>query len=161
MTQTILLIGFWLLAVGAGVVGGLFFAFSTFIMTALGRLPPAQGVAAMQSINVTILQSLFMPVFFGTTLLAAAVPVWALIRWGDAGAPAMLAGGVIYVVGMFVCTILFNVPLNNQLAAVDPASAEAAAVWARYLREWTLWNHVRTASCVVACALFIAAIAAR
>jgi uncharacterized membrane protein len=73
----------------------------------------------------------------------------------------MAVGGVLYIVGMFVCTMIFNVPLNDALAAVDPASAEAASVWARYLREWTLWNHVRTISCTAACALFIAAIAAR
>jgi uncharacterized membrane protein len=53
------------------------------------------------------------------------------------------------------------VPLNNALAAVDPASAEAAGVWARYLNDWTLWNHVRTISSIVASALFIAAIVAR
>ena len=27
---------------------------------------------------------------------------------------------MIYVVGMFICTMLFNVPLNNALAAVEP-----------------------------------------
>ena len=73
----------------------------------------------------------------------------------------MLAGGVLYVIGMFVVTMVFNVPLNNALAAVDPASPEAAPLWARYLTDWTLWNHVRTISSTVACALFIAAIAVR
>jgi hypothetical protein len=42
-----------------------------------------------------------------------------------------------------VVTMAFNVPLNNALAAADPASAEATSVWARYLKDWTLWNHVR------------------
>jgi uncharacterized membrane protein len=37
-------------AVGCGAVGGVFFAFSGFVMPALRRLPAAQGVAAMQSI---------------------------------------------------------------------------------------------------------------
>ena len=73
----------------------------------------------------------------------------------------MLAGGLIYIAGMFLCTILFNVPLNNALSAVDPASRTAAPVWARYLKEWTLWNHVRTLSSTAASALYIAAIAAK
>ena len=85
----------------------------------------------------------------------------ALLRWGEPGAIAMLAGGVLYVLGMFVVTMVFNVPLNNALAAVDPASPEAASLWARYLTDWTLWNHVRTVASTAACALFIAAIAAR
>lgn len=74
---------------------------------------------------------------------------------------AMLAGGFIYVVGMFIVTMVFNVPLNDALAVVDPSSTEAASVWARYLRDWTMWNHVRTIASTAACACFIAAIAAR
>jgi uncharacterized membrane protein len=56
--------------------------------------------------------------------------------------------------------MVFNVPLNDALAAVDPSSAEAASVWARYLNDCAMWNHVRTISSTVACALFIATIAA-
>src|SRR5258705_6992637 len=41
-------------ALGAGLVAGVFFAFSSFVMAALARLPPAQAIAAMQSINVTV-----------------------------------------------------------------------------------------------------------
>jgi uncharacterized membrane protein len=47
------------------------------------------------------------------------------------------------------------------LAAVAPASPEAAPIWARYLSEWTWWNHVRTITSTLAFALFIAAIAVR
>ncbi|XIA62828.1 DUF1772 domain-containing protein [Bradyrhizobium sp. TZ2] len=115
----------------------------------------------MNAINVSIVQSLFMPFFLGTTATSAALVVIALFRWGDPGAMAMGAGGMLYVLGMFVVTIIFNVPLNNALAAVDPASSEAAPLWARYLTDWTMWNHVRTISSTVACALFIAAIEAR
>ena len=73
----------------------------------------------------------------------------------------MLVGGVLYVVGMFVFTMVFNVPLNNALAAVDPASVEAAEVWARYLKDWTFWNHVRTVASALASVLFVYAIAVR
>ena len=69
----------------------------------------------------------------------------------------MLTGGVIYVLGMLVVTI-FNAPLNNALAAVDPAGAEGAAIWARYLKAWTLWNHQRTIASLAASVLFTAAI---
>ena len=34
---------------------------------------------------------------------------------------AMLAGGVLYVLGMFVVTMVFNVPLNDTVAATDPS----------------------------------------
>jgi uncharacterized membrane protein len=151
----------WFAAIGCGLLAGLYFAFSTFITTALGRIEQVHGVSAMNSINSTILQSLFMPFFAGTTVVSLVLAVVAFFRWGEPGSTAMLAAGPIYVGGMFLCTMLFNVPLNNALAAVDPASVEATPVWARYLKDWTWWNHVRTLASVIACALYIAAIAAK
>jgi uncharacterized membrane protein len=151
----------WFSAIGCGLMAGLYFAFSGFIMTALSRIDQASGVAAMNSINTVILRSPFMPLFFGTTVAALILAVVAVFRWSAPSGATMLVGGVVYVLGMFVATMLFNVPLNNALQAVDPASADAATTWARYLREWTTWNHVRTLASTVACALFILALTAR
>jgi uncharacterized membrane protein len=151
----------WLSAIGCGLLAGLYFAFSSFIMTALGRIDQAAGIAAMNEINKVIVQSLFLPVFLGSTLTCLALAILAPFRWDEPGAALWLAGGVLYVAGMFVVTAVFNVPLNNALAAVQPASSEAAMLWARYLVDWTWWNHVRTVASTLAFALFIAAIAAR
>ncbi|MCA1454699.1 DUF1772 domain-containing protein [Bradyrhizobium sp. BRP22] len=150
----------WFSAIGCGLIAGLYFAFSAFVMSALGRIDQASGIAAMNAINVDIVRSLFMPLFLGTTLVSAILAVVAVFRVGEPGTLATLAGGVVYVVGMFVVTMIFNVPLNNALAAIDPASVDAAPLWARYLKEWTSWNHVRTVASTAACALFVAAIAA-
>jgi uncharacterized membrane protein len=151
----------WFSAIGCGLIAGLYFAFSTFVMTALGRIDQAAGISAMNAINTTIVQSLFLPLFLATTLASLLLAVLSFFRWGELGAFVIIAGGLLYVVGMFVVTMVFNVPLNNALAAVDPASSEAGSLWARYLSDWTWWNHVRTISSTLACAAFIAAIAAR
>lgn len=161
MTQLIIRYLLWFSAISCGLLAGVYFAFSTFIMTALGRIEQVRGVSAMNSINSTILESLFMPFFFGTTVASLAIAIIGISRRGQPGAAAMLGGGLIFIAGMFLCTVLFNVPLNNALAAVDPASGTATSVWARYLKHWTLWNHVRTISSTAACALYIAAIAAK
>lgn len=151
----------WFSALGCGLLAGLFFAFSTFLMKALGRLPPAAGIAAMNAINAAILRSLFMPVFLGTTLSAALLAAFALFRWEQPGAAAMFCGGAIHVLGMFACTMFIEVPQNNALQRVDPDSEAALPVWRRYLVRWTAWNHVRTLACTAACALFVAALVAR
>ena len=117
----------WFSAIGCGLLAGLYFSFSTFIMTALGRIGQTAGITAMNAINVSIVQSLFMPFFLGTTTASAALAAIALFRWGEPGAMAMVAAGVLYVLGMFIVTMIFNVPLNNALAAVDPASSEAVS----------------------------------
>ena len=148
----------FLAALGAGLVAGIFFAFSTFIMSALGRLPPAAGIAAMQSINIVVLNPVFFAVFFGTAAACLGLAIAAIIEWSEAGAPWLLAGSLLYLIGTILVTIVFNVPLNNRLASVDPNSANGAAVWTGYLSAWTAWNHVRTAASLSASALFIAAL---
>ncbi|KQU72919.1 hypothetical protein ASC75_04415 [Aminobacter sp. DSM 101952] len=144
---------------GSGVAAGLFLIFSNTIMASFARLPAAQGIAAMQSINVTIINPLFMTVFMGMVALSLALGAKAIIGWTEAGSAWLLAGGLAYVLGCFLVTMVFNVPLNDALAAADPASADGAALWARYLQEWLPWNHVRTVACLVSLASFVMAFA--
>jgi len=145
-------------ALGSGIVAGIFFAFSTFMMTALGRLPPEQGMAAMRSINVVIINPWFFSVFFGTAVLALVLAMLAMFNWDDPGPRFVMAGAVLYLICAIVVTIAVNVPMNDALAAVDPASAAGAELWNRYLSAWTAWNHVRTAGSLAAAAAFILAL---
>jgi uncharacterized membrane protein len=161
MSDVVVMILLWFAAIGCAMMAGLYFAFSAFVMTALGRIGQESGASAMQSIDRVILKSAFTPLFWATTLVALALAGLALADWGRSDAAPMLAGGLLYVLGMFGVTLVFNVPLNNALEAVDPASAEAAPVWTRYLRVWTAWNHVRTVASTAAAALFIAALLLR
>jgi uncharacterized membrane protein len=155
--QTLITVLLWFCALGCALLGGLYFAFSAFIMTAL-REVGAAGVAAMNSINRVILRSWFMPFFFGTTLGSAGLVVVGAMDIHEPRALYLVAGGVLYVLGMFVVTMLFNVPLNNALLHVTQESRTGMAIWGDYLRRWTLWNHVRTVSCAGAAALFIVAL---
>jgi uncharacterized membrane protein len=145
-------------ALGCGLIGGVFFAFSSFVMNALARLPAAQGIAAMQSINVVVINPLFMTAFLGTAAACVLLGASSLLRWREPGAAYILAGSLLYFVGTFLVTILFNVPRNNALAAVAPASAEGAGLWTVYVSSWTAWNHVRTVASLAAAALLIAAL---
>ncbi len=105
-------------ALGCGLVGGIFFAFSTFIMKALDRLPPAQGIAAMQSINIVVINPMFMAAFFGTALTCAIIIVSTLLSWPKPGGLLLLTGSLLYLLGTILVTIAFNVPRNNALEAV-------------------------------------------
>jgi uncharacterized membrane protein len=152
LTATLL----WFCALGCGLLAGLYFAFSVFIMTALDRLGATAGAAAMNSINTIILRSLFMPVFLLTSLASLVLAMIGMFRWDQPGARLLVAGGLTYFIGMFVVTMAFNVPLNNQLQASQATNIEAN--WRRYVVSWTRWNHVRTLSSLAAAALFIAAL---
>lgn len=158
MTSSILQAATLLTALGCGLVAGVFFAFSTFVMPGLGRLTAPVGAAAMQSINITAITPLFMTALFGTGLAGLALAGWAAFSLDDPAAPFVLAGGLLYVVGTVVVTGVKNVPLNDELAPLAPDSAQAASVWQRYLRTWTAWNSVRTVAALVAAALLMAAL---
>jgi uncharacterized membrane protein len=140
-------------ALGCGLVAGAFFAFSTFVMKALSRLPAAEGIRAMQSINVVVINPWFMGALFGTGAACALLAVAAPMTWSQPGAGLRLAGCLVYLVGTVLVTMVFNVPRNNVLASLQPDAVESASVWARYVSGWTAWNTVRTVAALAAAAL--------
>ncbi|MBD2353142.1 DUF1772 domain-containing protein [Tolypothrix sp. FACHB-123] len=143
---------------GCGLVAGVFFAFSTFVMSALARLQPKEGIIAMQSINITAINPWFMIALFGTALACLFLAIASLLQLHQPGAVYLLVGSSLYLVGTVLVTIAFNVPLNDALAIANPDSTEAANLWARYLTNWTLWNHVRTIAALSAATLLTIAL---
>jgi uncharacterized membrane protein len=143
-----------LCALGCGLMAGFFLAFSACVMGALGKLPPAQGIAAMQSINIVVINPWFLTVFFGTAAACLAALIGTLRLPDAAGAAYQVAGAALYLAGSVGVTMLFNVPRNNALARMAPSSSEGAALWASYLTTWTAWNHVRTIASLAAAFLF-------
>lgn len=141
-------------AIGSGLMAGLFFTFSVCIMQALSRLPPEQGIAAMNAINVVIQNPIFLSAFMGTALLGLALIVVAFISGGE-GRWLLAAGGLVYVVGVLLVTIVFNVPMNDALGAAAPGQAAIELWQQRYLTDWVWWNHVRTFASIGSLALFI------
>ncbi len=139
---------------GSALVGGIFFAFSSFVMKALSGVPSAEGIGAMQSINVVVLNPSFLSVFMGTAVVSLGAVVLALAGWGRSFAPFFLGGSLFYLLGTFLVTMLGNVPLNDQLAAVSATDPAARDVWEPYVSRWTAWNHVRTAAAMVAALLY-------
>ena len=139
---------------GSALIGGIFFAFSSFIMKALAAVPSEEGITAMQSINVVVLNRSFLGVFLGTAMLSLGAGGLALAGWGRPFAAFFLGGAFFYLVGTFLVTGLGNVPLNDQLATVSATDPAARDVWEHYLARWTMWNHVRTAAAMVAALLY-------
>lgn len=145
--------------VGTGLVAGVFCAFSTFVMRGLAALPAAQGVAAMNAINVTAVMPAFMLVFVGSAVLCAVIAVVTFVLWPDEGTVELLVGSALYLFGSFGVTMMANVPRNDALLRLDPGTSEAAAYWPTYVREWTTWNHVRMLASAAAAVSYILALA--
>ena len=141
-------------ALGSGLIAGVLFAFSSFIMRALARLEPADGIAAMQAINITVVTPLFIGILIGLAPLCLLLGGWALLTWSDPGSVFVLAGSVLYLVGTLMVTGVLHIPMNNALAVVEAHGEGAAKHWHRYVARWTAWNHVRTTAALLAAAAF-------
>ena len=145
-------------ALGCGLAAGVFFAFSSFVMSALNRLPAAQGIAAMQSMNITVVRPLFMIDLFGTALITLPLLVIGIRHRDERWGLLLIVGALLYLVGTIVLTAVYHVPRNNALDTLDPTSPDAAEQWRDFFVGWTRWNHVRTLSSLGAAASFMAAL---
>jgi uncharacterized membrane protein len=159
--HAVITVTLWFAALSVGIMAGVYFTFSAFVMQSLDALGRPAGMVAMQAINRIILKSLFLPLFFASSLACLLLSVVGVMEWGRPGAWQMVTGGFVYLAGMLVVTAAANVPLNNALEATDAAGPDAEAMWRRYMQRWLPWNHVRTLSCTLSLALLISAIAAR
>lgn len=146
-----------LAALGSGLIAGVFFAFSTSVMKALGRIPPAEGMAAMQSINIVIINPVFLGAFLGTGIVSIVLAIVSLIRWQSPESAYLLAAALLYLIGSLLVTMVINVPMNDALAAATPA--DGLDIWTNYLSNWTFWNHIRTLASLTSMAAFIMALA--
>ncbi|MCH6257476.1 DUF1772 domain-containing protein [Puniceicoccaceae bacterium K14] len=140
---------------GSALVGGIFYAFSTFVMKALGCLPFQEGIRAMQSINIVVINPAFLGVFMGTAVASLVLASVSLTPLVESNSYWFLIGGLCYIVGTFGVTGIFNVPLNNQLASVSQSVAEGEVRWSHYLERWTFWNHIRTTASMASALLIL------
>lgn len=143
-------------AVGCGISGGVFFAFSTFVMPALKRLPAPQGMAAMQAINLRAPNPLFMLALFGSAVGCIIVAIAAVSDLPHRGAVYRILAAALYLGGI-ILTVTYHVPRNDALAELDPNAIDSARAWTDYATRWTVANHVRTLTSIAACALLILA----
>ena len=127
---------------GSGLLGGIYLAFSVAVLPALRRRPAGEAAATMREVNRVILNPVFGTLFGGTALACAVLLVLALL----AGEPLGIAGALAGLAG-FAVTAAVNVPLNNAL--------DRGGRWAAFERRWTVANHVRAATSVLAVALLL------
>jgi uncharacterized membrane protein len=142
-------------AIGCGLMAGLFFAFSIAVMPGFRRIAPASGLAAMQAINLAIVNPLFLLVFLGTAVTSGVLVIAMVLRGISLLTAHFILGATLYLAGVMVVTFVVNVPMNNVIARLDVSLADSAGQWQDYLRRWTAWNHVRTISALLATAFLV------
>jgi uncharacterized membrane protein len=140
--------------IGSLLVSGVLLAFSSFVMSGLARISAASGITAMQSINISVVNPLFMGLFMGMGAVSIAVLVMNF-RANGFELTAGNAAAVIYLLGVLGVTFVANVPMNDALAGIDPAANASAEYWNNYVATWTMWNHVRCVAALVTGVMFL------
>jgi uncharacterized membrane protein len=142
-------------ALGSGLIGGVYYAFSAFVMRGLGALPPPSALGAMNAINRAAPRAPLTIPLVGTALACLVLGVAALRHTGESAAWLALAGCVLYLAS-FGITAAYHVPRNDALLRVDPASSQVVGAWAGYAAPWTRWNHVRGLAALAGSVLLVA-----
>ena len=115
--------------VTSGLLAGLYFAYAISVMPALKRTSDQTYAEIMNTINVVIVNPLFLIfAFLGAPATAVLLLFWDRSGWA-------VAGAVLGVVTLLV-TAVFNIPLNNALAKNSNRGA--------FEVPWVRWNIVRT-----------------
>lgn len=140
-------------------VGGVFLAFSDFIMRSLSLTDGTGGMETMQVINREVFRWVFMALFLGMAAISLAIVGYGTANLTHPAGALILAAGIIYLVGCFGVTMFFNVPLNKALAGMNLSEDATRAYWTgTYLPRWTFWNTVRTLACGMSAALLLFAL---
>jgi uncharacterized membrane protein len=141
-------------------LAGLFYGYAVSVNGGLGRLKDAGYVAAMQSINIAILNPLFFLIFMGPVIL---LPIATLMHRSILDSDRfilLLFASVLYIMGVFGVTAAGNVPLNNRLARIELSKAsdqEITRAREEYERPWNRLHTIRTLAAVIAATLVFAA----
>ncbi len=142
------------LALWSAIIGGVFSAFSEFIMSGLLRAAPASGIESMQHINKTVLKTQFVAGIISIAVFSVLFAIYSLTTFNGAARWTLLLAPMVYVPSVFLMTLFGNVPMNNKLERLDHTSMEAAAYWIRYGRVWTQLNHVRSLGSILTAGLY-------
>jgi len=140
-----------------GLSAGLCFTWSNAITPGIGRLDDLGYLSAFQQMNRSIINPMFIIVFFGPFLLG----LFNLYLFKNASSPIiwlLIFAMVFYFFGVVLVTLFGNVPLNDLLDKTDLGNATAEDL--KLLRDQfeTTWNRlhlIRTITSIISFLILI------
>ena len=146
-TKTITLL---LATLFTGLLAGVFFTWSNAVVPGIGRLDDMGYLKAFQNMNRSILNPFFYLIFIGPLLFAG---ISAYFNQSNSVVfRLIICAGIIYFTGVFLLTILGNIPLNEMLDKADLSnitSEDAAFLRSKFEAKWNNFHLIRTIASVV------------
>lgn len=140
-------------------VAGFLFAFAVVVMPGLRRLEDREFLEAFRRIDGVIQKNppIFVLIWAGSIVAALLAAVLGLQQSEGLARLLVVLAGLAYLVGVQLPTFVVNVPLNNELQALDltaMSAAECEAARRKFEPRWNRWNGFRTCAAIFAALLF-------
>ena len=130
----------------AGLMAGLFFAWSISVTPGLARLNDRGYIQAFQEMNRAIQNPFFLLIFMGLSILLPFLCFQMYPPVGNIQFWYVLGAAVLYLLGVIAVTFMGNVPLNNELDAlkVESMTPEQMASFRKgFEKKWDRLNVIR------------------
>lgn len=143
-----------------GLSAGLFYAWSVSVIPGTQKVLDSTYLETMQSINRAILNPAFFLIFFGSIIFLSIGSIYEF-NANKTTFWLMLASSIFYLVGPLGVTVMGNVPLNDQLDALEWTKMNAnkiAEFRNFYESNWNRLHLIRTVFAVVSFLLSVLAV---
>lgn len=140
-----------------GLSAGLCFTWSNTVTPGLGRLDDLGYLQSFQQMNKTILNPIFIVVFFAPFFLSL-VNIYLLKNSSSNLLWLVILAGVIYFFGVLLITLFGNVPLNEMLDKSDLSISsidELSQLREKFEVKWNRLHSIRTISSIISFLLLI------
>ncbi len=134
-----------------GLSAGLFYAWSVSVIPGTQKVVDITYLQTMQSINRAILNPAFFTIFFGSVLFLVTSSVYEF-HSNKVAFWFLVTSSITYLIGTIGVTGLGNVPLNNQLDALNLAEigTDKVTEFRRYYESnWNRLHVIRTVFAVL------------
>jgi len=135
-----------------GVMSGVFFTWSNAVKPGIGKLTDIRYLESLQAMNKAILNPIFYGVFLAAVIL---IPVAIFINYNSQPTyiiKLLVVAFSIYLIGVFIVTLLGNIPLNNILENTNLTTItnlEAQKLRKLIEKKWNIYNHIRSFSSLI------------
>lgn len=139
-----------------GLTAGLCFTWFNAVTPGIGRLDNLSFLKAFQAMNRAIINSQFIIIFMGPTILLFVNAV--LFRTNNTTFWLFLIAAIIFFIGIGLLTVFGNVPLNEMLDNSNLESLsklELQTLRNKFENPWNRWHTLRTASSITSFSLLI------
>lgn len=129
-----------------GLSAGFFYAWSVSVIPGTKKVVDRTYLETMQSINRAIINPAFFLIFFGSIIILTIGSIYQF-NSGNTAFWLLLLASVLYFLGTVGVTALGNVPLNNQLDALnlnEMTSQKLLEFRNFYEEKWNRLHFIRT-----------------